>query len=420
MSRARDRGARERQDGRRVEDAQIRPAPDVKALLGVQRSAGNHAAARVLQRYYYRPSSHDPVDKAIRYEDDAQYDPVTSPTKDVLRPDTELNFFKQPNKKSSFHYLDGQPADPLKQAYVKGLLSESKRVIEKGQEILELLEQELPPDTAPFMLGVLETEESILVTHSGSQVKDGFNAVVNSLNEVHKQAKDKQLTYVSESPKKSPEYGGHRLTCAAPKLLSAVDAAKLLPAMTEIWFDPAGQGVVVDGIRYHHGQRVPSCTSCEHNLRLMVFKQMRKQITDAVRAWTPEVAPTASTQQTYDRFAHISKHFITHFRTAAELLQPVRAPADTPRTEVAAAAMAKLLVDAERQVGTPQSEASLREKLRQLVSDARDQVNAHQSAVMEGDPRLRDWTTHASVSAEYLKDVYPRIWRALTEAEKTL
>jgi hypothetical protein len=420
MGPARDRRGRERDRERPGDEAPARRAPHVDAVLALQRSAGNRAAATLLQRYYYRPSAQDDVDKAIHYSDDPLYDPVTSPTKNVLRPDTELNFFKAPHKKSSFHYLDGQPADPLKQAYVKGLLDESKRVIQKGQEILELLEHELPPDTAPFMLGVLETEESILVTHSGAEPKEGFDAVIDSLNEVQKQAKDKQLKYVTESPKKSPEYGGHRLTCAAPKLLNTVDAAKLLPTMTELWFDPSGQGVVVDGVRYHHGQRVPSCTSCEHNLRLMVFKQMRKQITDAVKAWTPEAAPTASTQQTYDQLAHISKQFITHFRTAADLLVPVKYPADAAGTQAAVTAMAKLRENADRQVGTPQSEASLRAKLRQLVSDARDQVKAHQDAVMLGDPNLDDWVAHGKFAQKFQSETYPKIWGALSEAEKAL
>jgi hypothetical protein len=420
MGPAWDRRARERAGTRSREEAPARRAPEVDALLALQRSAGNRAAASLVQRYYYRPSAQDDVDTAIRYSDDPLYDPVTSPTKNVLRPDTEINFFKPPHKRTGFHYVDGQPADPLKQAYVKGLLDESKRVIQKGQEILELLEQELPPDTAPFMLGVLETEESILVTHSGAEPKEGFDAVIASLNEVQKQAKDKQLKYVSESPKKSPEYGGHRLTCAAPKLLNTVDAAKLLPTMTEIWFDPGGQGVVVDGVRYHHGQRVPSCTSCEHNLRLMVFKQMRKQITDAVKAWTPEAAATASTQLTHDRFDHITKPFITPFRTAADLLVPVKSPADSARTQAAATAMAKLREDAERQVGTPQPEASLRAKLRQLVSDARDQVRAHEAAVMEGDPALTDWTAHAKFAQKFQSDTYPKIWGALSQAEKAL
>jgi hypothetical protein len=412
------RGDRER-SVRRQEEPPRRPA-DVDALLAVQRSAGNRAAATLLQRYYYRPHSQDPVDEAIRYSDDPTYDPVASKTAQNLRPDTELNYFKQPNRKSTFHYLDGQPADPLQHAYVKGLLSESRRVIAKGQEILELLERDLPPETAPFMLGVLETEEEILVTHSGAEPKEGFDAVIDSLNEVQEKAQDKHLKYVTESPRKSPEYGGHRLTCAAPKLLATVDAAKVLPAMTEIWFDPGGQGVVVDDVRYHHGQRVPSCTSCEHNLRLMVFKQMRKQLTDAVRVWTPEVAPTASTDLTLEASERVSKKYLKHFRAAADLLLPLGGLADIARTKPASEAMARLREDAERQVATPQSEDALRGVLRGLVADAREEVKRHEEGVMEGAPNVTDWTAHGRLVQKYASETYPQIRKALKEAEESL
>jgi soluble cytochrome b562 len=421
MGPARDRRVRDREHRpRRAEEARARPPRDVDAVLELQRSAGNRAAVTLLQRYYYRPRSQNPVDEAIRYSDDAQFDPVTSKTAKNLRPDTELNYFKLPHKKNTFHYLNGQPADPLQHAYVKGLLGESRRVIEKGQELLELMERELPPETAPFMLGLLETEENILVTHSGAEPKPGFDAVTNALNEVQKQAKEKQLKYVRESPEKSPEYGGHRVTCAAPKLLATVDAAKLLPAMTEIWFDPGGQGVVVDDVRYHHGQRVPSCTSCEHNLRLMVFKQMRKQVLDAVRAWSPEVAPAASTDLTLERVWRVSKPFLNHFRVAADLVKPLGGLADIERTKPAAVAMAQLREKAERQVATPQSEASLRTVLRALVADAREEVKRHQRGVMEGAPDLTDWTAHGMLALKYETDTYPAIYEALKQAEQSL
>ena len=419
MPNARERRTRGDREPATPDQAPARRPPEVDALLALQGSAGNRAASALVQRYWYRRPTQDPAE-AIRYSDDPAYDPVTSPTAENLRPDEGLNYFKLPHKKTTFHYLDGQPADPLKHAYVKGLLSESRRVIEKGQEILEALERDLPPETAPFMLGVLETEANILVTHSGAEPKEGFDAVIDSLNKVRDEAKDKQLEYVSESPGKSPEYGSHRLTCAAPKLLATVDAAKLLPAMTEIWFDPSGQGVVVDGIRYHHGQRVPSCTSCEHNLRLMVFKQMRKQVTDAVRVWNPEVAPTASTDLTLERFRRVSKEFLRHFREAGNLVEPLGNPADKSRTEPAAKAVAALVEKAERLVGTPQSADRLRAELRKVVEDAREQVRRHQDGVMEGDPELTNWVAHSKMAAEKATQLYPQIFKHLKAAEESL
>jgi len=89
---------------------------------------------------------------------------------------------------------------------------------------------------------------------------------------------------------------GH-VNCAAPQLLAnqlsvraAGGLAKLdVTSMTEIFWDPGGVGVFVDGVRYHHRQRVPSCEKCVNNLRIVVAKALRDTLAREIREDQPQL-----------------------------------------------------------------------------------------------------------------------------------
>lgn len=380
-----------------------------------------------MQRYYYRYRADVPIDEAIWYAND--YDPTKA---ENLRPDTEVNYFKPPNRSGSYHYINRQPPQPLRQAYVKGMLHESERVIAKGQEILEAMEKLLVPADVSSMIGILEEGRSLRVARSGYEPKPRFERLLHDLEQVDGEIR----TFVSAAPRKTPAHGPHRLTCAAPKLVASVDTAALLPHMTEIWYDPQGQGVTVDGVRYHHRQRVPSCDHCEHNLRLIVFDEMRKRLMREVGQSTTRTAPAASTDQVLDRNRPLAKPFAEGVAAAASSLGPVSHTL-TAATAGPAMRMKELHEEVLRTVRGIAEPRLLRTKLVGLLAAMHEVVKAHKHAlfdpvepenpVQSGDgssekPDSADehWISYGALRAQWEQRRYPAIEEALSRAEKAL
>src|SRR5688572_15452006 len=53
--------------------------------------------------------------------------------------------------------------------------------------------------------------------------------------------------------------------------------------MTEVYFGRDEWGVMVDGVRYHHRQTVPSCDKCVENLKVVVYKTLRDAIATQIK-----------------------------------------------------------------------------------------------------------------------------------------
>jgi Domain of unknown function (DUF4157) len=275
-----------------------------------------------VQRYFYRPPAmhaEDPKsaaktealapagrDKDLKYKDD--YAAETAPNlKRVGDQDTTA--------REQAVFTDNPQHSGQMRGYLKDTIKESERVVAVANAVLnELGKSEAGRST---MIGVMQTlDGNFRVANSGYQ-SDEVKRIVGDLDKVSKAAKsqdpvrsrelkdpmnveapvsfvgnvgtDRFKGYLNKDKEKANILMGH-VGCAAPKLLlSAVGVGNRLDVqhMTEVWWDPNGsrpKGVMVDGIRYHHLQRVPSCPHCEHNLRILVNWEMRSALKTELEA----------------------------------------------------------------------------------------------------------------------------------------
>ena len=262
----------------RYEKKANRVAGWVMGVPGRPPVAVHRLGRTAIQRYWYRfRTTDDPYEEAIKYEDD--YDPSKAPN---LKPDQEINYWR--TNKTKHHYINSQTGKPIQGAYVKGLVDETQEVIDLGQQILDTAAKSTTedPEKTSYMIGVMRAkvgerleQTEIRVTSSGKGMAPKFEHAVKELN----QLRTEQLRMVEEVPQKGPKHHTH-LACAAPKLISSLGKPKeQIASMTEIYWNPeGGRGVLVDNVRYHHRQRVPSCEKCESNLRLLVFKALQEDL----------------------------------------------------------------------------------------------------------------------------------------------
>lgn len=314
---------RPRSDRRPEERAgEARPAPvGLDAVLALQRGAGNAAVAGLLQRYKYETHG-ETITYNDTVKDDGPYDPSTKAN--LKLQDASMAALPQAERV----YESAQTGVV---EYLEGALTEAPKVIEIAQRILSAV---AAGEERSFMLGVVETlDGEIRAASSGSQAGAMADAV-RALNKIHALAvkgrkepdEEQRSRQEKEAIEKDPgaeihtfgpdytglagEFGhltpkkhtkaedegtlvikGH-VNCAAPQLLAhqlktvqtqhlhvhLETAALDVKNMTEIYFGRDEWGVMVDGVRYHHRQTVPSCDKCVENLKVVVYKTLRDAI----------------------------------------------------------------------------------------------------------------------------------------------
>jgi len=211
-------------------------------------------------------------------------------------------------------FVDNPAYSSRMRGYLKDTISESKKVVGAANKVLNELREHkrLNPSSRAFMIGVMETLDGNLRVANSSKSSGPVKDIVKDLDRVSKAVEEPVSKAEKKALERSKNVGsqisvvepvsterferylkvgllsGH-LNCAAPKLImSALGAGGALDMshMTEVWWEPEGEkdpktgepvwkGVLIDGVRYHHLQRVPSCALCEQNLRVLVNSEMR-------------------------------------------------------------------------------------------------------------------------------------------------
>lgn len=288
----------------------------VARLLGPRRTAHGSTSALAVQRYLYDVLA---VQEPVPGAEDTSQERLPSARltysddyKARGAPNLRLRHREQihlPQRRQIF--VDNPSYSGRMRGYLKDTIWESKRVV--GAANLVLDELRARKTGGAFMVGVMETlDGNLRIANSGSR-SGHVEEIASDLDRVSRAAKAASRPRAEDDPMGADErqaiaspknvgspvefvnkvdttpferylsrdahvLSGH-LNCAAPKLLlSAVGAGGALDMshLTEVWWDPDGKSpVLINGVRYHHLQRVPSCERCEQNLRVLVNWELR-------------------------------------------------------------------------------------------------------------------------------------------------
>lgn len=437
----------------------------------------------------------------LEYEDD--YNPRGKPN--VLAkspahvPKTRQVFTDRPAYSSRMH------------GYLHETIKESSRVVSIANEILAQLHAKKA--SGAFMVGVLEVlDGNIRVANSGSRsghldeiIKD-LQAVAEKVSQAKEREADvdtnpdadplsqeerstlalpewvlgdkapdsadaenrkgyQRAPEVKFEPferylKQNPGILKEHVNCAAPRLLwsAMTDGPGLLGAsMTEVWWDPRGENpVMIDGIRYHHMQRVPSCDRCVQNLRVVVNGALRDQLIQELHKMgseaeeaTANAKPTAREKKGTSAAANRNRYLAAlapiakavlevddlarnslDDAKAEEIMSPVRSelrsavtalhilkPTETNNSSEAARALQRERADARM--------TYLKQTWRKILSEAISQLSAerHRQSVQIGTPRTGSHTAapspaHDQGAARRLDQAIQRLREAIATLPK--
>lgn len=256
-------------------------APETARILALQRSAGNAAVGALLQRYLF----HVPAEgRDVPYHEGA-YDP-SDKTNIAHMGD------RSPDKTGEKAVYKDAQKGPV--AYPAAHAEDHERVIKVADELISLLirraDRGISSKDKMYMIGVIEHVDVLkqhteglkryVAARSAAQPAS-FKEAVKALASLHPEfavENAEKLPAPDEAQKIAPGITltgeGLRATlkdCAAKKLVLSVPPVEKA-TMTEILYDPEGEHPVEiedeKGIkvRYHHRQRVPSCSDCLKNL----------------------------------------------------------------------------------------------------------------------------------------------------------